>query len=334
MNTNKKIQIAHIIPKMNYGGVETAIQKSHKELNALFDYRIFTAKNKGEINIGQQGIITFLLNILFKRYNPDLVITSLWWSHPFGLLLKLFGYKWVSFFHSAASTHYINKYITLIAAKYSDACLVDSSETEKFIYKMTNKKIYIIPFIFSNSKKIQINKRENDFIFVGRNIKDKRLDLLIKFIKEISKLIINVKFILIINGPVNSETNEIKRLSIKILKNLDNNKVLHYLEKTNFYLHFSDREGMSMSTIEAIQAGCVPVIRLSGELKNYLNNKSAFIINGESDSDIVEIATRIHNAYNDTKSLNMIRRINLEKIKNLNNYTQSFKKIILQELGL
>ena len=39
-----KPKVAHIIPSMNYGGVEVAIQKSLKDLNKNFDYKIFTVK--------------------------------------------------------------------------------------------------------------------------------------------------------------------------------------------------------------------------------------------------------------------------------------------------
>ena len=59
MTIIKKIKIAHIIPKMNYGGVEIAIQKSFKDLNKIFDYKIVTVKNKGLIDINQENIFFF-----------------------------------------------------------------------------------------------------------------------------------------------------------------------------------------------------------------------------------------------------------------------------------
>ena len=262
-----------------------------------------------------------------------MIITSLWWSHPFGYLLKIFGYKWCAFYHSSASTHFLNKKITDLSANRCDSCLVDSSETEKFISKKTSKAIYTIPFIFNLHETINsIENRDIDFIFIGRNIKDKRLDILLKFIQKINKLIPNLNFKLIINGPSSDETRDIKKLSYNILNNLENKEVLKLLAKSKFYLHFSDREGMSMSTIEAIQCGCIPVIRLSGELKNYLDNESAIIIDDDKDKSLEKTVNTISKIYNEHDNLNKMRLLALNRVENIEKYTDTFKKIILNEI--
>ena len=333
MSNNKQFKIIHIIPKMNFGGVEIAIQKSYKDLNKIFDYKIVTVKKKGSIDLNQESVISFLLKILFKKIKPDLIITSLWWSHPFGLLLKIFGYKWYAFYHSSASTHYLNKKITNLSAKSCDLCLVDSSETKEFILKKTSKPIKIIPFIFDNYEQLNNTKNRNiDFIFVGRNIKEKRLDILLRFIKKINKLNSNLNFTLIINGQSSNETIEIEKLSYNILNNLSNNEVINYLLKSKFYLHFSDREGMSMSTIEAIQCGCIPVIRLSGELKNYLDNESAIIMDSDNDVCMDKAISMINKIYNDNDNLNKMRSKAFKGIENFEKYTNTFKKIILTKI--
>ena len=328
----KKINIAHIIPTMNYGGVERAIQKSYSELNKIFNYKIITVKAKGPIDLNQDNIFNFIIKIMFKRTSVDVIITSLWWSHLFGFFFKILGYKWYAFYHSSASTHYLNKIITNFSAKNCDICLVDSNETKKFILRKTKKLIYKIPFIFENQKKINMTEdREVDFIFIGRNIKDKRLDILVKFIKKMIQFDPNLNFVFIINGPPSSETKEIESLSYKIYKNLDNKSVLSYLLKSKFYLHFSDREGMSMSTVEAIQCGCIPVIKLSGEIKNYLDSNSAIIMNEGDDLSIEKTVNAITKIYYENNILNNMRSLALEKIDKIEKYITTFKKVILSE---
>ena len=58
----KILKIAHIIPMMNYGGVEVAIQKSYRDLNKKFEYKVFTIKKTGFPNINQKSFI-FLIYV-------------------------------------------------------------------------------------------------------------------------------------------------------------------------------------------------------------------------------------------------------------------------------
>ena len=117
-----------------------------------------------------------------------------------------------------------------------------------------------------------------------------------------------------------------------ILNNLSNNDVINYLLKSKFYLHFSDREGMSMSTIEAIQCGCIPVIRLSGELKNYLDNESAIIMDSDNDVCMDKAISMINKIYNDNDNLNKMRSKAFKGIENFEKYIKIVKKIILTKI--
>ena len=96
----KNLSVAHIVPNMNYGGVEVAIHRSFYELNQIFDYKIYTVKKKGIMNVGQRKIISLIFKCFSIKHRPNFIITSLWWSHPFGLFLSLTGIKWISFFHA------------------------------------------------------------------------------------------------------------------------------------------------------------------------------------------------------------------------------------------
>ena len=212
----KKIKIAHVIPMMNYGGVEVAIQKSYKDLNKSFEYKVFTIKETGLPKINQRSFIFLIYDILVNKWNPDVIITSLWWSHPIGLILKIFGYKWYAFFHSSKSTHIFNFISTYLSSKFCDACLADSSETKKYIRTLSQKEIDVIPFVFKNKTNIiPVHKRKYDFIFVGRIIKEKRIDLLLNLTKKISYEIPSLKFILIFSGKRKVQIPNIKGIDAK-----------------------------------------------------------------------------------------------------------------------
>lgn len=330
------LKIAHIIPMMNYGGVEVAIQKSYKDLNKNFEYKVFTIKKTGFPYINQKSFVFLIYDIFISKWTPDLIITSLWWSHPLGLFFSLFGYRWYAFFHSSKSTHIFDYISTYISSKLSDRCLTDSSETEKYIKKISKNEIDVIPFVFKNKKSIvPIDKRKYDFIFVGRLIKEKRIDLLLNLAKKISNELSGLKFVFIFSG---------KKKSIKILKNnqakftiiynIKNEKVIDYLRNSKFYIHLADREGMSMSTIESIQSGCIPVIRPVGEIKNYVNAKTSIIINDDSENSIENAVKNILKIIFNGKKLKEMQRLGLMNVSQLPSYIDSLESKIKCRLNI
>ena len=46
-----RLSIAHVLPGMNFGGVEVAILKSYHALNQEFDYDVFFIRSKGELDV-------------------------------------------------------------------------------------------------------------------------------------------------------------------------------------------------------------------------------------------------------------------------------------------
>ena len=50
MENKRKLKILHILPAMNIGGVEVAVQKSYKNLLLNFDYKISTVLFKGKLD--------------------------------------------------------------------------------------------------------------------------------------------------------------------------------------------------------------------------------------------------------------------------------------------
>ena len=334
INHKKKLKILHILPAMNIGGVETAVIKSYNLLQNQIEYRISTVLFKGELDCNQISIFKLFINLFNfkKRWLPDVVVTSLWISHPFGYIFKLFGIKWVAFFHNSSFTHNSDKIVLPISTRLASICICDSEATKKFMFKIYRRKYEIVPYIFNDDIIKTVNKKI-DFIWIGRNHLQKRLDLVEKFVSLLTSKIPHARVHLIVSGdeykPFNSLLN-LNELNVKIFNNVPNLEVINQLNESKFYLLFSDYEGMSMTTIEAIQNGCVPVVRPVGEISNYLNADSAFLINDITDHGLNNIISQIEKHFFNIELHLKMNNIGLKNISKFGTYCDSFLKVILK----
>ena len=141
--------------------------------------------------------------------------------------------------------------------------------------------------MFKNETKIKIVKKDIDFIFVGRNHPIKRLDLVNYLIKILSLKIKKANFVCIVAGNTYKPFNKlISSTDLEVKYNIQNSEVLNYLQRSKFYIQLSDYEGMSMTTIEAIQNFTLLIIRQVGELRNILDDSNSIIIKGNNELHI------------------------------------------------
>ena len=328
----KNLSVAHIVPNMNYGGVEVAIHRSFYELNQIFDYKIYTVKKKGIMNVGQRKIISLIFKCFSIKHRPNFIITSLWWSHPFGLFLSLTGIKWISFFHDSQYAHIIDFIVSKIAYSLSSYKFFDSKATMLFHSKnILLQNPFIVPYVFKSKLNIDPNvQKDIDFIFVGRNHPKKRLDLVTYLIKILSLRIKKAKFLCIVAGDIYKPFSSLLASNIKIdiLYNIENTKVQNYLKRSKFYLQLSDYEGMSMTTIEAIQNSALTIIRPVGELKNILNDNNSIVIKGDKKINIDNVIEKIVKIYNDKESMIEISSLASKKLETIPYYTNTISKNI------
>lgn len=275
-------RVAHIVPAMVIGGVEVGIARSHDHLNESIDYRIFYVLRRGDLNCGQQHVIKLLWTCLTGRWRPSAVVTSLWWSHPFGVLLGLFRVTWIAFFHNCGFTGRIQKAILRSAWMRAPARLVDSEATGRFFREYCDRDYKIVPYIFPDSAADrEWSSRRYDLIWVGRPVAAKRTDLVAELLRGIGSKKSGGRICLIVAGDVPEEFSSLDPgpgWAVDILQSLDSDGVLQLLADSRFFVLASDFEGMSMTTIEAIFAGCVPVVRLVGELQNYVGGDYELVI--------------------------------------------------------
>jgi len=300
--SERRIYVAHIVPAMDVGGVEIGISRSFSEINREFVYEVYYVRRRGNLDVGQQSVLRLLKKILLEENKPDIILTSLWWSHLFGWIVRSRIRPWVAFFHSAGFFYRVDSIVCRWAWRRADKCLVDSVATRGAISKFLRKPDAVIPYIFEGQGRPKSwSDRTIDIIWVGRNHSVKRLDILVRFLLYWNELQPNSRVVVAYSGDpltpleplATGQSYGVNRPRITFLKNAPHQQVLDSLGNARFFLLFSDQEGMSMSTVEAVQAGCVSVVRPVGEIPRYLDEQSAILVPGVSDPELKNIAKRM-----------------------------------------
>jgi len=274
-----KKKVFHFVPSLDIGGVEIAIEKSLPELRRKFDISIFYVKRPGSLHVGQLPWWRALRNIFISR--PDVVITSLWWAHPFGFLFKLTGVRWVCFIHNSQFANFVDRLICTASIRFSDEIAADSEQAEVFVCSIKKTaNVHVIPYIFSFPQcAAKIDRIKNSFIYVGRNAKEKRIDLVISFFKYLLSSFPETLCRFVIVGDVPADIVNLiqmfeKRVVVEL--NLSNSEVFDRLCASEYFVVLSDLEGFCMTAYEAVQAGCFIVYRDVGEIKKYVIPAQSF----------------------------------------------------------
>ena len=85
--------IAHVLPGMNFGGVEVAIFKSYQSLNQEFDYNVYFVRERGELDVGQCSVVTLLKTIFNYWFNAEFLIFFL--TTPIGSWYIIYAIKFI-----------------------------------------------------------------------------------------------------------------------------------------------------------------------------------------------------------------------------------------------
>lgn len=318
------MKVIHLIPQYAIGGVEVAAITMLDQVTVKFDFTLLTMA--GEIITGKQSKsisssnfsihnpISYLLTI--KKLNqekPDYLICSLWRSSIVGLIYKLINknVRLIRFVHNEKPVHLIDSVVERLMVSHCNYILADSSASAS---ASASAKKHIISFltekhtpIYSSNKKLSAS-----FIFWGRLKRQKRVDRAIILIHKLNQLKIDATFT--IYGDDGGEYTNLKKLLAKL--NISskinlNGSASHSLiresaSKHSFYLQLSEYEGFSMSTVEAMQFGLVPIVTPVGEIKNYCaDNKNAVILDDPDNID--KSVDKIIEILNNQERFNAIR---------------------------
>ena len=142
----------------------------------------------------------------------------------------------------------------------------------------------ICPFLFNRPMpEPQPGKRPYTMIVCGRLAPEKRPDLILSFLEMMQKRWPAARALLLLSGDEAAltlfdaqATNSL--LHANILHNVPSEDVAGHMQSADFYLNLSDYEGFSMTTVEALRSGCVPVVRPVGEIPSYLPRQAGIFI--------------------------------------------------------
>jgi len=182
-----------------------------------------------------------------------------------------------------------------------------SKLTSKRLTKIGAKRIHTIENWIDIDENIEASKEKYDIISIGRHLKHKNFDLLLKSIAILVVKYPKIRVLILGEGP---ET--FKLLKMRQALSLDNNvdilsfvkdqkKMYSYLKSSKIFVLLSELEGFSIIAFEAMHFG-LPVITLDSKrnaLCDYINDKVGYKV-GKNE---IEVVYRIEEILNDKNQL-------------------------------
>lgn len=132
------------------------------------------------------------------------------------------------------------------------------------------------------------NNNNNNYIYVGRIVTEKRVDILLRAFEKISYS----KKLLIIGEGKMLQTLKNKYKDVNFYGSLDHYKVFNLLDKFTFFVSASKIEGLSFSLLEAMSRGVIPIVsNVPGHIDVVVNNYNGFIFSNQKDLEEILIYT-------------------------------------------
>lgn len=177
--------------------------------------------------------------------------------------------------------------VEILASRIAKKHIAVSENTKKDLEAIGVKNVKVIPngIDFERIQKIKPADEESDVLFVGRLIKEKKVDVLIKAIRLIKKDNPSIKCLIIGDGPERSKLEKLvdildlsKNVKFKgFLENHDD--VISLMKASKVFVLPSIREGFGIAAIEANACG-LPVVTVKHErnaVANLINDKNGFL---------------------------------------------------------
>jgi glycosyltransferase involved in cell wall biosynthesis len=315
------MRVAHIVPSMNVGGVEMAIYRTSSALNKAFDYKVYCVKSQGSLEAGQHKFRDYLKCLLSPASRPDVVLTSLWWSHPIGFISTFFGVQWVVFLHSSGFASFPDWLFCRLAVRVAKNFFYDSENTKRKMLAGIDEGTYFIP-CFTLDYESKREFRENpsvDLVWVGRNSPEKRLDLISDIAHRLLSVRPSTRISLYVAGEQFAEFDMLKSNygdAVYLRYNDSPDAVLEAFQDSRIALCLSDYEGFSMSTAEAAFYGNLIAAREVGDLHLYLPVSDTLWLKNLDEIRLNKFAEEICNLLDDEVVLNARRKKTKEFAKN------------------
>lgn len=183
---------------------------------------------------------------------------------------------------------YFAKILERIVLRFPKKIIAVSEKTKKELIKagVKKEKIVVIPngIDLEFIKKVKPAKERFDVIYVGRLVKDKNVDVLLKAIALLGRRKSKIRVAIVGDGP---ERKNLEALAekLKIEKNVkffgfieQYKDVIALMKSSKVFVLPSTREGFSIVCLEALACG-LPVVAINGEIGLKIENgKNGFLV--------------------------------------------------------
>ncbi|MCE6990969.1 glycosyltransferase family 4 protein [Dyadobacter sp. CY323] len=348
-------KVLYILHGIQIGGVEVALVSAIPRLNREFDLQVIalgkindritaslTPDEKSRLHAFDYPLYQYpfavfgIISFVFK-FNPDIMICSLWRASMIGIIVKSFQRKiqFFSFIHSAGFTHILNRVFSSMAVKIADHVLVDSKATADFVKSKIRPRapIQIVSFCLEaqniNQELRELDPKEIRIMFLGRINPVKNLPKTIDAIHYLRSKGHNVSLD-IYGKPEGTEQGLVEYIYQKGLVDQVHFKgeLYHSQSKVmndyHFLIQLSSREGMAMSVAEAMQNGLVCIVTPVGEIPNYSQDmQNAIFIDIQNQENWIPSLTKVEQVIRDPILYSSLSKASRKQFENVKIYSES-----------
>jgi glycosyltransferase involved in cell wall biosynthesis len=221
----------------------------------------------------------------------------------------------------------------------SDLITVTGNYTKDFLTSVgiNDKLMVTMPHAIDRRFKLKDANKEYDLIFVGRLVKVKHIDVLLKAINIVKKLKPDIKVVIVGDGPCKSKLEKLSN-DFNLINNVHfagyQQNVWEWYSKAKISILTSEREGFPYSVVESLKCG-VPVIASDcGDVQDLIINGYNGMIVKRYD-DYQAFADKIIEILQDNAKLESYSSNSLESVSNITmeNLASIWEKDILARLN-
>lgn len=332
------LKICHFVHSTAIGGVETAAATLQASQSEGVTYRVAALAGIGHthhvsaipapdfVGNGINSPLSALkLALWARRSRGDVIVASLWRSVVAGVLAKFLrpSASLVVFLHNTRYTNLFDRFAHYIGLALADAVFCDSEATRHAMLRgpYARKPVCIVPLIVRKSLSVSdvVDARSDasiDLVYWGRIARQKRVDRAVRLVAELRR-IGPVPVTFTIFGPDDGDQESVMSLartlgvseSIRWRGPALWPRIAEAAAHSSFFVQLSDFEGLSMSAVEAMQVGLVPVVTPVGQIDRFTEDGG----NAVYYSDPATTARRLLNIWRDPEAYRELSRAALRQ---------------------